>query len=112
MDHVSLGARKLSGTRTTLNASSFTAVRKACLRIALSKPLLFIGYFVPTGTTQRGTEGCCSLWFTQSDVGKCQLPTMKMVIPRGTGQVGRILCRAFAPAGEEVAVLSRKTIPG
>jgi uncharacterized protein YbjT (DUF2867 family) len=37
---------------------------------------------------------------------------MKMVIPRGTGQVGRILCRAFAPAGEEVVVLSRKTIPG
>ena len=30
----------------------------------------------------------------------------------GTRQVVRILCRAFAPAGEEVVGLTRKTIPG
>jgi uncharacterized protein YbjT (DUF2867 family) len=37
---------------------------------------------------------------------------MKIVIPGGTGQVGRILRRACAPAGDEVAVFSRTTIPG
>ena len=37
---------------------------------------------------------------------------MKIVIPGGTGQVGRILCRAFAPAGDEVVVLTRKAVPG
>jgi len=37
---------------------------------------------------------------------------MKIVIPGGTGQVGRILCRAFASSGDEVAVLSRKANPG
>jgi uncharacterized protein len=36
---------------------------------------------------------------------------MKIVICGGTGQVGRILCRAFASAGDEVAVLSRKGDP-
>jgi uncharacterized protein YbjT (DUF2867 family) len=36
---------------------------------------------------------------------------MKIVIPGGTGQVGRILCRAFASAGDEVVVLSRKANP-
>jgi len=37
---------------------------------------------------------------------------MKIVIPGGTGQVGRIFCRAVDSAGDEVVVLSRKTIPG
>lgn len=36
---------------------------------------------------------------------------MKIVIPGGTGQVGRILCRAFASVGDEVVVLSRKANP-
>jgi uncharacterized protein len=36
----------------------------------------------------------------------------KMLIPGGTGQVGRILRRSFASAGDEVVLLSRKTIPG
>ena len=36
---------------------------------------------------------------------------MKIVIPGGTGQVGRILCRAFASAGDEVVVLTRKANP-
>jgi uncharacterized protein (TIGR01777 family) len=36
---------------------------------------------------------------------------MKIVIPGGTGQVGRMLCRAFASAGDEVVVLSRKADP-
>ena len=36
---------------------------------------------------------------------------MKIVIPGGTGQVGRILCRAFSSAGDEVVVLSRKANP-
>ena len=35
----------------------------------------------------------------------------KIVISGGTSQVVRILCRAFAPAGDEVIVLSRTTIP-
>src|SRR5437763_14337573 len=104
MDHVFLGARKLSGTRPTASASTFTAARKTRLRIALSKPLLLIRCFIPTGTSQRGAEGCCPLWFTQSSMGECQPPTMKMVIPGGTGQVGRILCRAFTSAGDEVVV--------
>jgi uncharacterized protein YbjT (DUF2867 family) len=30
----------------------------------------------------------------------------------GTRQVGKILCRAFASAGDEVVVLTRKTVPG
>jgi len=34
---------------------------------------------------------------------------MKIIIPGGTGQVGRILCRAFSSDGDEVVVLSRKT---
>ena len=33
---------------------------------------------------------------------------MKIIIPGGTGQVGRILCRAFSAVGDEVVVLSRK----
>ena len=70
------------------------AARKTRLRIVLSKPLLLIRCFIPTGTSQRGAEDCCPLWFTQNNVGECQLPAMKMVIPGGTGQVGRILCRA------------------
>ena len=37
---------------------------------------------------------------------------MKIVIPGGTGQVGRILCRAFASAGDEVVVLTRNANPG
>jgi len=37
---------------------------------------------------------------------------MKIVIPGGTGQVGRMLCRAFSSAGDEVVVLSRKTTAG
>lgn len=37
---------------------------------------------------------------------------MKIVIPGGTGQVGRMLCRAFSSAGDEVVVLSRKTNAG
>src|SRR4029450_2391904 len=111
MDHVSLGARELSGTRATASASSFTAACKTRLRIALSKPLLLIRCIVPPGTTQRGAEGCCPLWFTQSDVGECQLPTMKILISGGTSQVGRILCRAFASAGEKVVVLTRKANP-
>ena len=37
---------------------------------------------------------------------------MKIVIPGGTGQVGKILCRAFTSAGDEVVVLSRKANPG
>ena len=37
---------------------------------------------------------------------------MKIVIPGGTGQVGRILCRAFAPADDELVVLTRQAIPG
>jgi uncharacterized protein YbjT (DUF2867 family) len=37
---------------------------------------------------------------------------MKMVIPGGTGQVGRILCRAFSSAGDEAVVLTRKANPG
>src|SRR5258705_10262028 len=111
MDHVSLGARELSGTRATASASSFTAARKTRLRIAFSKPLLLIRCFVPPGTTQRGAETCCSLWFAQSNLGECQLPTMKIVIPGGKGQLGRILCRAFASAGDEVVILTRKTVP-
>src|SRR5258708_3835502 len=111
MDHVSLGTRELSGTRAALGASSFAAAGKTCLRIALSKPLFLIRCVVSPGTTQRGAEGCCPLRFAQSGVGECRLPTMKIVIPGGTGQVGRILCRAFASAGDEVVVLSRKANP-
>jgi uncharacterized protein len=37
---------------------------------------------------------------------------MKVVIPGGTGQVGRILCRAFSSAGDEVVVLTRKATLG
>jgi uncharacterized protein len=37
---------------------------------------------------------------------------MKIVIPGGTGQVGRILCRAFASVGDDVVVLTRKANPG
>ncbi len=33
---------------------------------------------------------------------------MKIVVPGGSGRVGRILCRAFAARGEEVVVLTRK----
>src|SRR6478672_6655844 len=33
---------------------------------------------------------------------------MKIVIPGGSGQVGAMLCRAFAADGHEVVVLSRK----
>src|SRR6266513_2079195 len=112
MDHVSLGARELSGTRATASASSFMAARKTRLRIALSKPLLLIRCFIPTGTSQRGAEGSCPLWFTQSNVGECQLPAMKMVIPGGTGQVGRIFCRAFTFVGDEGVVFTCKAIPG
>src|SRR6476646_3957736 len=112
MDHVSLGARELSGTRAAAGASNFTAASKTRLRIALAESLLLVGCVVPPGTTQCGAETCCSLWFAQSDVGECRLPTMKIVIPGGTGQVGRILCRAFASAGDEVVVLSRKPNPG
>jgi uncharacterized protein YbjT (DUF2867 family) len=36
----------------------------------------------------------------------------EIVIPGGTGQVGRILCRAFSSAGDEVVALSRKANPG
>jgi NAD dependent epimerase/dehydratase family enzyme len=36
---------------------------------------------------------------------------MKIVIAGGTGQVGRILCRAFSAASDEVVVLSRKANP-
>jgi uncharacterized protein YbjT (DUF2867 family) len=36
---------------------------------------------------------------------------MKILIPGGTGQVGRILCRAFASGDDEVVVLSRKANP-
>jgi NAD dependent epimerase/dehydratase family enzyme len=36
---------------------------------------------------------------------------MKIVILGGTGQVGRILCRAFASAGDEVVALTRKANP-
>lgn len=32
---------------------------------------------------------------------------MKIIIPGGTGQIGAILCRAFAAAGDEVVILSR-----
>ena len=32
---------------------------------------------------------------------------MKIVIPGGTGQIGRLLCRTFTGAGHEVVVLSR-----
>jgi nucleoside-diphosphate-sugar epimerase len=34
---------------------------------------------------------------------------MKIVIPGGTGQAGKILCRAFASTNDEVVVLSRNT---
>jgi len=33
---------------------------------------------------------------------------MKIVLPGGSGQVGRILCRAFVGAGHDVVVLSRR----
>ncbi len=36
---------------------------------------------------------------------------MKIVIPGGTGQIGAILCRAFAADGHEVVILSRKSAP-
>lgn len=36
---------------------------------------------------------------------------MKIVIPGGTGQVGRMRCRDFASAGHKVVVLSRKADP-
>lgn len=36
---------------------------------------------------------------------------MKIVIPGGSGQVGSLLCRAFAREGHEVAVLSRTPRP-
>lgn len=36
---------------------------------------------------------------------------MKIVIPGGSGQVGRLLARAFTTDGHEVAVLSRKVTP-
>ena len=36
---------------------------------------------------------------------------MKIVIPGGTGQIGAILCRAFAANGDEVVILSRKSAP-
>lgn len=45
-------------------------------------------------------------------MGECGLPTIKIVISGGTSQVGRILCRALASAGDEVVVVSRTTIPG
>src|SRR5882762_3256079 len=98
MDHVSLGARELSGTRAAASASNFTAACKSRLRIALAEPLFLIRCVVSPGTTQSGVD-------------ECRLPTMKIVIPGGTGQVGRILCRAFASAGDEVVVLSRKANP-
>jgi uncharacterized protein (TIGR01777 family) len=36
---------------------------------------------------------------------------MKIVIPGGTGQVGKILCRAFVSTGHEVVILSRQARP-
>jgi uncharacterized protein len=36
---------------------------------------------------------------------------MKIIIPGGTGQIGSILCRAFSSSGDEVAVLSRNSLP-
>jgi uncharacterized protein (TIGR01777 family) len=36
---------------------------------------------------------------------------MKIVIPGGTGQIGNILCRSFAAAGDEVVVLTRNPRP-
>src|SRR5690349_9126752 len=35
---------------------------------------------------------------------------MKIVIPGGTGQVGKVLARAFRDDGHEVVVLSRKPV--
>src|SRR6476469_1456048 len=57
MDHVSLGARELSGTRAAAGASNFTAACKTRLRIALAESLLLVGCVVPAGTTQRGAAG-------------------------------------------------------
>lgn len=37
---------------------------------------------------------------------------MKIVIPGGTGQVGRVLTRSFAAAGHEVVLLSRRAGAG
>jgi uncharacterized protein (TIGR01777 family) len=37
---------------------------------------------------------------------------MKIVIPGGTGQVGKILCRHFLAAGDEVVVLTRNPAAG
>ncbi len=36
---------------------------------------------------------------------------MKIVIPGGTGDVGRVLCRFFVERGDEVVVLSRGASP-
>ena len=36
---------------------------------------------------------------------------MKIVIPGGSGQVGTVLARAFAAAGDDVVVLSRSPRP-
>jgi hypothetical protein len=44
--------------------------------------------------------------------GRMPVADDEIVIPGGTGQVGRILCRAFSSAGDEVVALSRKANPG
>jgi uncharacterized protein len=36
---------------------------------------------------------------------------MKIVIPGGSGQIGTILCRSFAAAGDEVVILTRDLTP-
>jgi uncharacterized protein len=44
-------------------------------------------------------------------LAKDELFAMKIVIPGGTGQIGNVLCRSFAAAGDEVVVLTRHPRP-
>jgi hypothetical protein len=111
MDHVFVGAAEISRARTTSVEPRFASACAACLRVTLAKPLLFVRRLVPTRYRQRGAQAGRSLRAAQSELAERELSQMKIVIPGGTGQIGNILCRSFAAAGDEVVVLTRNPRP-
>jgi uncharacterized protein len=94
-----------------LSASRLVAACANCLRIALPKSLLPVGYFVSTKPGECGAEAGCSLRFAQRELAKRPLLPMKIVIPGGTGQIGAVLCGAFSDRNDEVVVLTRNPAP-
>ena len=110
MDHVFVGVTKVPRSRTPHGQSDSVALRPRSLRVVVAKSFPPFDCVVSARTQEYGAITRGALSKTSGHVFDHVFIFMKVIIPGGTGQIGRILSRAFAAAGDEVVVLTRNPV--